>query len=272
MPELAEAEIHCRNLNHWSQGRIIEDVERWDPSRFHGAHDLLVSNRIIQWKRRAKYLYTELGDGHILLIHLGMSGNWAEDPGSDVKYARFSFRMSGGPGPRRIALVDRRRLARIWLLQGGELESHPRLKGLGPEPLGPDFHADFLQRRLQRSRAPIKSRLLDQSVGAGVGNIAVLEACFRAGIHPHTPCNQIPAREWGALVVALQDHFRGLLDHPVGKTMAYVSEGTPEPRFQIYGNEGAECPRCGEEIHRCVLAGRPTFWCPSCQPMPQKGA
>ena len=219
MPELAEAEIHRRNLNSWTVGRTLQALEIFDQEHISGDAGSVEGRRILRWSRRAKYLIGHFEGGQGLLIHLGMSGNLFRCGAEVPPYTRFLFRITSDTEPMGVALVDRRRLGRLWLVSGHEILQHPRLVGLGPEPTSPDFHAGFLCQRLGKRKAALHSRLLEQSVGAGVGNIAIIEACHRAGIHPHTACEQLNMEMWWSLVFALRNHFDMLLSHPVGEQL-----------------------------------------------------
>jgi len=269
MPEFAEAEIHRRNLNHWTQGRVLTQMAVLDPERVEGDVESLSGRRVLRWGRRAKYLFCSLEGGLHVLVHLGMSGNFAEYSGALPRFCRFAFYFSGDGAEAtvQVALLDRRRFGRVWVLSDEELQRHPRLLALGPEPMGPGLSAGFLMRRLGRSRAAVHGRMLEQDIAAGVGNIAIIEACHIAGVHPRIPCNQMDSEAWWLLIFALRDHFEKLLSHPIGQPMVYISEGRPEPLFLCYGREGEACHRCASRIIREVHAGRPAFYCRVCQPL-----
>ena len=271
MPEFAEAEIHRRNLNHWTRGRVLNQLVVHDPERIDGDASLLSGRRILRWGRRAKYIFCALDGGLYVLIHLGMSGNFYQVSGEEPRFARFVFHSGSEPGrvDSAIALVDRRRFGRLWVLDEAAFERHPRLLGLGPEPMGPGFNAGYLHRKLGRSKAAIHGRMLEQDIAAGVGNIAVVEACYSAGLHPRTLCSQMGYEKWWMLIFALRGHFEKLLQHPIGEEMVYLSEGRPEPLFRCYGREGEPCARCGTKIAREVYSGRPAFFCSVCQPAPE---
>jgi formamidopyrimidine-DNA glycosylase len=230
----------------------------------------LVGHTVTGVTRRAKYLLAALSTGETLIVHLGMSG-WfrveraagpefdaePSETDDDPKHDHVVFRLSSGMlvtfnDPRRFGLMD--------LAAHGELEAHPALKDLGPEPLSADFTAEALARACRRKKVPIKVALLDQTVVAGVGNIYASEACFEARLSPKRKASTI-ATSAGAPrphAVRLVAAVVKVLERAIG---------TPTARFKVYERAGEPCPRrsCGGTIKRLVQAGRSTFYCPTCQ-------
>ncbi|TNF29452.1 MAG: hypothetical protein EP329_15660 [Deltaproteobacteria bacterium] len=267
MPELPEVEIVRRNLERWTVGRAIVAIGAPDLGRVDGDPGALVGRRVRAWRRRGKLLLGELagadGDDGLLGVvsHLGMTGKWVREPG-DRRFVRMTWTLDDGLT---VGLVDARRLGRTFVFAGPP-DAHPRVASLGPDPLHDGLDGATLRARLGRGRAPLKSRLMEQGRVAGLGNICVVEACFRAGVHPHTPLSDVPADRWDALAAGAVAHIHKTLADEAGDEVAYVNEGGPNP-FLAYGREGEPCPHCGDAIVRAVLAGRPSFFCPSCQPL-----
>jgi formamidopyrimidine-DNA glycosylase len=184
-----------------------------------------------------------------------------------------------GMGSRRWMLVDPRQFGRFGL---GKVE------GLGPEPMEDSFTAEDLAAGLAGSRQPVKTRLLDQSVVAGIGNIYASESLHRAGIRPARPAKSLKASEVARLHHALR-HVLGEairlgrslpLDFAGGadglfyfgsrrdKTASDPSSTSGREateRWSVYDREGEACPRCGARIRRWMLGGRATFECRGCQ-------
>ena len=170
---------------------------------------------------------------------------------------------------RRVAFNDARRFGSIDLVPTAEADQHPLLAGIGPEPLGPGFGAALLAIAFKGRLAPAKALLLDQRIVAGLGNIYVCEALFRAGIHPARAGGKVAAARLKALAEAvplvLEEAIAAggssLRDHaaPDG-TLGYFQKG-----FQVYGQAGNPCPVCTTVVTRIVQSGRSSFFCPECQ-------
>jgi formamidopyrimidine-DNA glycosylase len=225
---------------------------------------------VLAVRRRAKYLLAELASGDVLLMHLGMSGSFRVAVG-DAEYDPHDhviFEISTG------ALVifnDPRRFGFMTLLRGGEVESHRALARLGPEPLAPRFGASALARELGRRRTPLKLALSDQRVIAGLGNIYVSEALYRARLSPRRRASTLvtrtgePRPALDDLVEAIKDVLRAAIRNQYAASV--VSGFSRKNPFLVYDREGERCPRrgCGGTIKRIVQGGRSTFYCPVCQ-------
>ncbi len=195
MPELPEVETVRRGLLPVMEGAVIALAEvnrpdlRWPfPDRM---ADRLTGRRVTALRRRSKYILADLDSGETLLVHLGMSGRMqisGAQPGTfyhdypaPQKHDHVVLHMSGGA---RVTFNDARRFGAMDLMPTETADQHMLLAGLGPEPFGNDFNEPYLARRLAGRRTPIKSALLDQRIGAGLGNIYVAETLFRARISP----------------------------------------------------------------------------------------
>ncbi len=292
MPELPEVETVRRGLEPAAVGARIKKVElrRGDirfpfPPRF---AERLQGRRIVALGRRAKYLLFRLDSGDTLIAHLGMSGSFrvefaleTEIPGvfhrqrsKDPKHDHVVLHLDNG---KRVTYNDPRRFGFMDLASGPSLESHPRLSGLGDEPLAREFDAARLAALFAGSRAPLKAALLDQKRIAGLGNIYASEALFRARLAPSRPAGDLanargrPTRAAVALARAIHD----VLEEAVkagGSTLRDHRQtngdlGYFQHAFAVYDREGAPCPRprCRGTIVRMTQAGRSTFYCPVCQ-------
>ena len=170
----------------------------------------------------------------------------------------------------RSALVysDVRRFGTWLLLEPGEVEPYIDER-LGPEPLGANFGARHLGERLARRRAPVKAVLLDQRALAGVGNIYADEALWRAKVHPLTPADELGPAE----VKALHRTVRKALEQGIARQGSTLRDyrlpdgasGEMQHEFKVYGRGGEPCDRCGTPIDKIRVAGRGTWYCPSCQ-------
>lgn len=267
MPELPEVETTVRGLARVLEGRRIASIEARRPDlRRALPPDLgqrLTGARISGLRRRAKYGLIDTDRGDTLVFHLGMSGHWRVDPDEIGKHDHFIIATDEG---RRIVLNDARRFGSLDLVPTGELGAWPTLAALGPEPL--DLDARDLQRRLAGRRAAIKLLLLDQRIVAGLGNIYVCEALYRAGIRPTRAGGSMSLDRLNRLVPAIN----GVLAEAIaagGSTLRDFASPDGElgyfsKTFAVYDREGQPCG-CGGTVRRVVQGGRSTFYCPSCQ-------
>lgn len=274
MPELPEAETIVRGLRATVLGERIERAEVLKPDILREPKRRFapkVRDRTIEAvERRAKNVLLRLDDGGVVAVNLGMTGRLLPFPHPPRGRAapahpavRFRF-ASGGV----LVFDDTRRFGTVECLTADEWRA--RSERFGPEPLAADFGAEDLHHALARSRAPVRSWLLDQKRLAGVGNIYAAEALYLAKIHPRRPANQVGAAEAAALHAAL----RRVLDDAIragGTTIrdyrnADGEEGLYARRLHVYGREGEPCVECGATIERLVFANRSAFLCPRCQP------
>jgi formamidopyrimidine-DNA glycosylase len=273
MPELPEVETVRQGLLPAMEGhRFTKVVTRRGDLRRPFPKDFaarLTGRRILRLARRAKYILAELDNGEDLVIHLGMSGRMSVSAATDGAFGKHDHVVMETDAPARIIFTDHRRFGLMTLLPHDGLDSDPLFKGLGPEPLSPAFDAAFLKKALAGKRTPIKSALLDQRLIAGLGNIYVCEALYRAGISPKKLAGSVSTKAITPLAHAikavLEDAIKAggssLRDHKqVNGELGYFQH-----RFRVYDREGTPCPRCKTPIKRIVQAGRSSFNCPKCQ-------
>ena len=287
MPELPEVETVRRGLAPAMEGARVDKVEvRHRGLRWPIAKDFetrIEGNTVEGLGRRAKYLIADLSSGDVLVMHLGMSGSFrvGKDAKPGVYYHETSkstahdhvvFHMSNG---QTITFNDPRRFGSMKLVPRAKLDAEPLLRGIGPEPLGNEFDAAMLAKACQAKKTSLKAALLDQRVVAGLGNIYVCEALYRAHLSPKRRASTIadrngrPNERAEALVVAikavLNDAIKAggssLRDH----RRADGSLGDFQHNFQVYDREGEPCPDGKGSVKRIVQNGRSTFYCPSCQ-------
>jgi len=282
MPELPEVETVRRGLIPALEGRRLTRVEQRRPDlRFPFPDDFvqrLTGAVITRLERRAKYLVGRLDRGGLLIMHLGMTGRFEIDgalPGQfeqavapDPRHAHVVFETEAGG---RVTYYDPRRFGFMGVIDGDDLAVHPWFAGMGPEPLGPDFHAGVLAAAFAGRRQGPKSLLLDQRVVAGLGNIYVCEALHRSGISPLKPAGGLSKRRLGRLTADIKAVLAEAVEVG-GSTLrdfaaADGALGYFQHRFRVYGREGEPCPTpgCRGVIERTVQAGRSTFHCPACQ-------
>lgn len=281
MPELPEIEVLVRHLRPRLRDKTIRGVEVRrakvllpdSPQRFRRA---VLGAKFAGLSRRGKYLLfrlrTRTGARPLLMLgHLGMSGRMflARKEGALPKHAAAVFDL----GDRNFIYEDPRYFGRMTLDATAVMK-------LGPEPLGADFRPTEFAAALKRSRQPVKVRLLDQTLVAGVGNIYASEALFRAGISPKLAANRLTRAQAHRLRRAVREVLAEAiecgstvpLNFGAGKTdgLFYFGRAPDAPdyyaeRLRVYDRAGRPCSRCRHPIRRIRQAGRATFYCPCCQ-------
>lgn len=288
MPELPEVETVCRGLRPHLVGRVLRQVDQRRPDlRFpfpDGFRDRLADRRVVAVDRRAKYILIHLDDGTVWLIHLGMSGRFVVDGARGPATSGQAGHNSGWAFEGRhdhvvvqlddgavVTFNDPRRFGFMDLFPESELPRHPRLRELGPEPLEPAFDAAYLNRALTGRRTPIKAALLDQGLVAGLGNIYVCEALWRAGLSPRRSAATVPGKRAARLVPAIKSVLGDAIEAGGSSLRDFVDAtgelGYFQHRWQVYDREGAACgrPGCDGTVRRIVQSGRSTFYCPGHQ-------
>lgn len=270
MPELPEVETVARGLARAWEGRRFARVEARRPDlRRPLPQDLgqrLVGARVESVGRRAKYGLVNTDRDDTLIFHLGMSGRMRLDPPSLDKHDHVVFETDDGHV---VAFNDARRFGSLDFARTSELDSHPLLAGLGPEPLGPGLAPAHLAGAFKGRAAPVKALLLDQRIVAGLGNIYVCEALHMAGIHPERPGAKVTATEIDRLAPAIKEVLEAAVAAGGSSLRDYVQVDGELGYFQkqwcVYGREGEACPTCGGAVERVVQSGRSSFFCAACQ-------
>jgi formamidopyrimidine-DNA glycosylase len=271
VPELPEVETIVRSLRPRLVGARIAAVETSGMAlRMARPLDATLLRRTCQGariaavRRRGKYILIETAPPAGVLVHLGMSGRLRLQPADDPreKHTHVVWTLDDA---RELRFVDPRRFGLVQA--AGDLEELPELTLLGPDPLA-ELDAPALAQALAASRAPLKVFLLDQRRIAGLGNIYVSEALFRAGLHPTTPARRARARA-EALVEAIRATLEAGIANRGTTLRDYVDgeggAGENQAALLVYGREGLGCRTCGTIIRRRVDAARSTFFCPVCQ-------
>jgi formamidopyrimidine-DNA glycosylase len=269
MPELPEVETIKRDLWPRLVGRSITGVTvGWegcvDRPSVRSFRNQVVGRRIEDVGRRGKFLVLSLSGDRTLLVHLRMTGSLRiKDPADPWEtHARLAFRLDDG---QELRFVNVRKFGRIYLVR----DPAEVLGDLGPEPLADDFNVDAFRALFENRRGMIKPLLLDQRFIAGLGNIYVDEALFRARIHPRRAAGSLTSEELGGLYYAIREVLREAIADQGTSRSDYVrpdcTKGTHQERLWVSGRAGEPCPRCGTEIERLVVGGRGTYVCPRCQ-------
>jgi formamidopyrimidine-DNA glycosylase len=273
VPELPEVETVRRRLEPVLVGRRFEHVEIADPrvTRPEDPAEMaaeLTGERVVSLERRGKYLVVRFVSGRVLLIHLRMTGTLLHVPRgaqADVPHRRAVVNLDDGSD---VVYRDVRRFG-TWLLVEPEGLDPYLAHRLGGEPSGRAFTAKSLAAKLANRKAPVKAALLDQRTLAGLGNIYVDEALWRARIHPRRPARELDLEE----VRELREGIKRALAAGIRRQGATLrdyrqpdgSAGSMQDEFKVYGRLGEPCDRCGSQIEKTRVAGRGTWYCPVCQ-------
>jgi len=274
MPELPEVESVRRQLEPTLVGRRFERVSIDDPRlvRPHEPAEVaaeLEGEHVVAVERRGKYLVVRFESGRVLLIHLRMTGSLlsaASGSLPDDPHRRAVVNLDDGSD---VAYRDVRRFGTWLLLEPGEAEPYLAAR-VGDEPLDALFTAARLGERLAGRRTSLKAALLDQRTLAGMGNIYVDEALWRARLNPLRPASGLDRNE----LRRLHRGIRAALEHGLARQGSTLrdyrlpdgSGGSMQNEFRVYGRRDEPCDRCGTLIARTQVAGRTTWFCPTCQP------
>jgi formamidopyrimidine-DNA glycosylase len=269
MPELPEVETTVRGLARYLEGERIArvavnraDLRRPFPPNLVQA---LTGARVTGLGRRAKYGLIETDRDQTMVFHLGMSGRWRIEPDSPDKHDHLVLETGSGHV---LALNDTRRFGSVDLIDTNALDQWPPFAALGPEPLGDGLTPRHLAQAFAGRIAPVKPLLLDQRIVAGLGNIYVCEALYRAHIRPDKEAGHIS----GAAIERLVPAIKAVLTESIeagGSTIRDYAQPNGElgyfaASWRVYGRESQPCP-CGGTVERFTQGGRSTFWCPKCQ-------
>ncbi len=282
MPELPEVETVRRGLLPVIEGHTITNADvrrpdlRWPfPDNM---ANRLAGQKITSLRRRSKYLLVDLASGETLIIHLGMSGrllisgdplgNFHHEHPAPEKHDHVVFDFDNGA---RVTFNDPRRFGAMDLGATENLEDHKLIRDIGPEPLGNTFNASYLADRLKGRQTPMKTALLDQKIVAGLGNIYVCEALYRARISPRRKAGNLSRAKIEILVPIIRDVLSEAIEAGGSSLKDYRQTdgelGYFQHNFRAYDREGEACqtPECSGKIDRIVQSGRSTFFCGRCQ-------
>lgn len=270
MPELPEVETTVRGLARFMEGaqitRVIlnrPDLRRPFPPEL---VQVLTGARITSLGRRAKYGLIHTDREQTMIFHLGMSGRWRIDPADADKHDHLLIETSSN----RFALCDPRRFGSVDLVTTDALTTWPTFAVMGPEPLGEELTPSYLKTVLAGRKQVIKLCLLDQRIVAGLGNIYVCEALWRAGIHPSRTAGTVTKPQLERLVPAIKDVLTQSIRDGGSSLRDYAQPdgelGYFATRFDVYGREGLACHHGdGGIIQRITQGGRSSWFCSKCQ-------
>ncbi len=274
MPELPEVETVMRGLSARMLGRVITSATtnrpdmRWPFPP--GLATRMTGATVESFRRRAKYILMRLSGGDSVLIHLGMSGRMVITPAGQNDLPPHEHLTLETDDGWRIGFVDPRRFGSVDLMPTQDEDSHRLLADLGPEPLDDAFTAAVLSKALAGRATPIKAALLDQTNVAGLGNIYVCEALFRAGISPRRLAGAVAGARAARLVPAIKATLAEAIAAGGSSLRDYVQPdgelGYFQHAWKVYGRTGQPCERCPglpacPGVSRIVQSARSTFYC-----------
>lgn len=273
MPELPEVETIKRVIEPQIQGLSIDTITIKHPDAIaYPAKEtfcrLLTGRRILGMGRRGKFLIIRLDNGSRLILHLRMTGCLLLTPTvyPEEKHTHLILRLSN---QKELRFSDTRRFGRFWLIQEEETDTYSGISKLGVEPFDSALTAEYLKLHMGRRKKSIKECLLDQSILAGIGNIYSDEILFETGIYPARPANRLIKEEWERLANAIPERLAFFIEKNRITPEEYLTgrgrDYRNTPFLQVYGHEGAPCPNCKTALHRTVIGGRSSVYCPTCQ-------
>jgi len=282
MPELPEVEIVLRGISPILEGNQIDyaQVNRPDLRRpFPNNLAKRLKNRKIKFlHRRSKYILIDLSEGETLIMHLGMSGrimishkvtgSFHHNTTHSQKHDHFILHLKDN---HQLTFNDPRRFGAIDLLKTETLELSNMLSQIGPEPLSNSFNEAYFVSTMRLKKTNIKSALLDQRVVAGLGNIYVCEALFRAGISPKRQALRISRQKLSSLVPIIKEILLEAISSGGSSLRDFRNAsgdlGYFQHSFDVYGREDQDCynKECDRKIKRITQAGRSSFYCSNCQ-------
>jgi len=285
MPELPEVETVRRGLEPVLVGARLSRVRQNRPDlRFPFPErfvERLEGATVQRIDRRAKYLLAALDTGETWVTHLGMTGRFTldgaqlgefEEPAPIAgKHEHMSLCATRNGATTRVGYADARRFGFMGLISTDLIEAHPWFAALGPEPLGNGFSGAHLAQAWAGKTQNVKVSLLDQRTVAGLGNIYVCEALYRARISPLIAAGKVSKPRLETLAAVVRDVLNDAIvaGGSTLKDFANVEggQGYFQHRFDVYGREGQPCNAddCTGVVKRIVQGGRSTFFCPSCQ-------
>ena len=280
MPELPEVETVRQGLARWIAGRTIAAVEvrhprairRHLPGEEHFAA-LLVGRKILDVRRRGKYLWLPLSDDGALIAHLGMSGQLLCQPAAAPDEPHLRVRLRFVDGDPELRFVDQRTFGGLAVSEGGA-ELPAEIAHIARDPIDPEFSDAGFVAALRARHTEVKRALLDQTLISGVGNIYADEALWRAKLHGSRLTDALTRPAAARLLAHVRDVLtEAITDGGTSFDALYVNvngeSGYFDRSLNAYGREGEPCPRCGTPIRREPFMNRSSYSCPHCQPRPR---
>ena len=277
MPELPEVETMVRGLRPALQGRTIEIASVLDPFLLQGVTAEEFERRVSgagvrSVGRRGKWVVIELIiDKGYIVIQPRMTGGFWLIPPERPEHIRVTFALRGPE--QSVWFCDSRRLGKIAWYPDQALAEAAFARSHGPDAL--EITAEDLAGRLARTSRGIKPTLMDQKILAGIGNIYADEVLFRSRLHPERLASSLTKLEVLRIHQAIGEVLaEAILAEGSSFDSGYKTvlglEGGFLAQNAMYGRGGQPCPSCSGPILKAKIAGligRPTHYCPQCQPL-----
>ena len=273
MPELPEVETVKEGLKQNIINKTISNVNISDKNlRFPYPDNFtqnLISATVKDIRRRARYLFIELSNKKILIIHLGMSGKLNYFNHEHQKKAKHDHILINFSDNTSLIYNDTRRFGFADISELGEINNHKMIKNLGPEPLSDDFNKKYLKNILKNKNMNIKTAMMDNKIVVGVGNIYINESLFLSTICPKRNANSLTNIEIEKLIQNIKSILTRAIKSGGSTLRDYVNLtgdiGNFQFDFKVYGRYNEECTNCKNSISRIKQNGRSTFYCNKCQ-------
>lgn len=273
MPELPDIVVLAASMNQALSGKTIADVTVNQPKCLNAPPDAfrerVVGRSLERFRQRGKWVLANLDDDGTLALNLGMGGSMrvqGPEAQSDPKRERVAFRFADGDQ----LWIHHWWFGHVHFVPPGELDAHPQIGKLGPEPLADDFTVERLTEMLSGKRGRIKGYLLNQSFIAGIGNVYVQDILWYARLHPMRQANTLDAEDMARLHSAI----RRVLQEGIeagggpGEQDVWGNEGSYMERRQVGYRTGQPCPECGTIVEELRVGQTVSTICPRCQPLP----
>lgn len=276
MPELPEVQTVCDVIGPQIKGQRIVGIRICDETLLENTDEARLMQAVCgaairDTARRGKYILFTLDNGFRLTVHLRMTGCLLVAP-KEYPAQRHTRAVIALENEQQLLFTDQRRFGRIWLTDAGE--TIQGIMRLGPEPFDERITPAYLKEKCGGARK-IKDCLLDQGIIAGIGNIYSDEILFRAGIHPARCGCSLTDREYETLARQIPETMAFYVEKNSIDAPRYLQTGGREyqntPYLQVYGRAGLACAKCRGMLKKHRIAGRSSVYCPTCQPLDEKG-
>ena len=270
MPELPEVETITQGMIPLITDKTIVSITIKNPNlRWPVPNDiqpLTQGKTILSVKRRSKYILLQIEENKHIIIHLGMSGSlvYTENKKHYAKHDHVILFLNKGT----VCLNDPRRFG-CFLFHEGDIETHPLLAKLGPEPTEESLDPNYLYQRLKHSKRLVKNALMDSNILPGIGNIYANEALFLSRIHPETRCEKLSQQQWHTLQKIAIITLKKAIQQGGTTLKDFLSaDGKPgyfQQSLNVYGRTALPCHECQTPIEVMTISSRSSFYCPNCQ-------
>ena len=288
MPELPEVEVVKKSLKNVVNNLTIKDVQINDGNLRYKLTkqqiNQIIGSKILNIKRRSKYLLFFLNKGLVMVVHLGMTGKffivqknnikqktsfyYNIDKTKNFKHDRVLFFFKN-----RLKLIynDVRKFGFIKIEPLGKINNNLHLKKLGPEPLSNSFNLKYFKKKIFKKKRPIKNLLMDQKFVSGLGNIYVNEILFYSKVKPCRKIHKLKDKDLEKLLKFTKKILKKAITFGGSSIKDFSSslgkKGNFQEHFAVYGRKGQMCSNtdCNGIVRKIVISNRASFFCPKCQ-------